>query len=53
MLTADEKMCLRNMVKKEIENIKQKEKLIAMPLNFIKAEHEYKHFLEKLMKKLE
>ncbi|MBW3004976.1 hypothetical protein KY310_04040 [Candidatus Woesearchaeota archaeon] len=54
-LTKDDKMVLREMVKHEIANLEKKQKslFVGMPLSFLKGEHEYKHYLEKLLKKLE
>ena len=54
-LTKDDKMVLREMVKHELENLERKQKslFVGMSLSFLKGEHEYKHYLEELMKKLE
>lgn len=55
MLTKDEKEYLKTIVKDELDKIEKQEKslFIGMSLNFLKGEHEYKHFLEELIKKLE
>lgn len=55
MLTKDDKLVLHEMVKQELERLKKKQKLlfVGMSLSFLKGEHEYKHFLEKLLKKME
>ncbi|MBD3304639.1 hypothetical protein GF343_05845 [Candidatus Woesearchaeota archaeon] len=54
-LTRDDKKVLREMVKHELANFEktQKSLFVGMPLTFLKGEHEYKHYLEKLLKKLE
>jgi hypothetical protein len=54
-LTKDDKMVLRELVKQEMETFEktQKSLFVGMPLTFLKGEHEYKHYLEKLLKKLE
>ena len=55
MLTKDEKEYLRKVVKAELEQFDKKQAtlFIGISPNFLKGEHEYKHFLEKLLKKLE
>ena len=55
MLTKDDKMVLREMVKQELDNVakNQKRLFVGMSPSFLKGEHEYKHYLEKLLKKLE
>ena len=55
MLTKDEKDYLKAVVKKELENLEKQQKalFVGMSLTFLKGEHEYKHFLENLLKKLE
>jgi len=55
MLTKDEKEYLKQIVKEELSKLEKQEKslFIGMSLNFLKGEHEYKHFLEDLLKKLE
>ena len=54
MLTKDETAYLKELVKRELTNFKAEEKTSAMnaALKFLKAEHEYGHFLEKLLEKL-
>jgi len=54
-LTKDEKEYLKEIVKKELDKLKAEQKalFIGMSPNFLKGEHEYKHFLENLLKKLE
>ena len=54
MLTKDEKSYLREIVKRELESFKKDEKPASYDaaVSFLKAEHEYGHFLEKLMEKL-
>ncbi len=54
MLTSDEKEYLRSIVKRELDNFKKTEPTVAREaaLKFLKAEHEYGHFLEKLLEKL-
>lgn len=51
MFDANEKQYLRDLVKRELEEFRKVEK---MPGNvaFLKAEHEYDHFLERLLEKL-
>jgi len=53
-LTPDEKKFLKALVQKEQAHYEKEKKtlLIDMPLNFLKGEHDYKHFLEQLLKKL-
>ena len=55
MLTKDEKEYLRKIVKEELDKFEKKQSalFVGMSLNFLKGEHEYKHFLENLLKKLE
>jgi len=55
MLTKDEKEYLRKIVKEELDKFEKKQSalFIGMSLTFLKGEHEYKHFLENLLKKLE
>jgi hypothetical protein len=54
-LTNDEKAYLKKIVKEELENFDKKKKslFIGMSLSFLKGEHDYTHFLENLLKKLE
>lgn len=55
MLNQDEKRYLRELVKRELERFRQEKKMlfIDMPLPFLKGEHEYVHFIEGILKKLE
>jgi len=55
MLTADEKKYLQGLVKRELELFRKDEKSSAREtaLSFLKAEHEYGHFLERVLKKLQ
>ncbi len=55
MLTKDEKEYLKKIVKEELVKLEKQQKalFIGMSLNFLKGEHEYKHFLENLIEKLE
>ena len=55
VLTKDEKTHLKELVKRELALFKKESKLSAAgaALPFLKAEHEYSHFLERLMEKLE
>lgn len=54
-LTSDEKKFLRFVVQKELEHYKRDRKtmLVDLPLSFLKGGHDYVHFLEDLLKKLE
>lgn len=54
MLDSNEKEYLRTIVKRELDSFRKKEKLVAMDaaVKFLKAEHEYGHFLEKLLERL-
>lgn len=54
MFSKDEKEFLRVIVKRELESFVKQEKSVAREaaLNFLKAEHEYEHFLERLLEKL-
>ena len=54
MLTDNEKEYLRMIVERELEAFKKNEKSTAREssVNFLKAEHEYGHFLEGLLEKL-
>jgi hypothetical protein len=53
-LTADEKQYLKAIVQKELEHFARDKKtmFLDLPVLFIKGEHDYKHFLEELLKKL-
>jgi len=55
MLTNDEKNYLKDLVKRELELFKKEQKMTVLwsELSFLKAEHEYGHFLEGLLEKLE
>jgi|GEM_PF-2781412 len=55
MFSSDEKKVLAIMVKRELESFKKDEKAGARgaSVGFLKAEHEYQHLLENLLKKLE
>ena len=55
MLTKDEKEYLKAVVKQDLEKLGKGEKVFLMDMSpsFLKGEHEYKHFLEELLKKLE
>jgi len=55
MFSNDEKEFLKDLVKRDLEHFKKEEKTVAMEsaLKFLKAEHEYGHFLEKLLEKLQ
>ncbi|MEM4242854.1 MAG: hypothetical protein QXM31_03045 [Candidatus Woesearchaeota archaeon] len=54
-LTADEKKFLRFFVQKELEHYKRDRKtmLVDLPVSFLKGGHDYTHFLEDLLKKLD
>lgn len=54
MFSDDEKEVLRELLKREIEHFKKEESTVAMgsAVKFLKAEHEYGHFLEGLLDKL-
>lgn len=54
MFSNDEKEFLKELVKREMEHFKKEEKTVAMEsaLKFLKAEHEYGHFLENLLAKI-
>ncbi len=53
MLTKQEKEYLAELLKKELKHFNQEGKtaMDSAP-GFLKAEHEYKHFLENLLKKI-
>ncbi len=55
MFSNDEKEFLKELVKRELEHFKKEEKTVVMSsaLKFLKAEHEYGHFLENLLEKLQ
>jgi hypothetical protein len=54
-LTPDEKKYLRDAVQKELDHFVRDNKtlLIDNPVSFLKGGHDYKHFLEQLLKKLQ
>ena len=54
MLTSEEKEYLRGVVKRELDAFRNEEKTVAFEsaVGFLKAEHEYGHFLEKILEKL-
>ncbi len=54
-LTNDEKSFLKFFVQKELEHFKRDKKtmIVDLPVSFLKGEHDYQHFLEQLIKKLE
>jgi len=54
MLNKNEKTYLNQVVTRELEKVKKTKKglFIGMSKEFLKAEHEYEHFLENLIKKL-
>ncbi|MEM4253916.1 MAG: hypothetical protein QXR48_00825 [Candidatus Woesearchaeota archaeon] len=55
MLTSEEKRFLKFVVQKELEHYKRDRKtmLVDLPLSFLKGGHDYVHFLEGLLKKLD
>ena len=53
VLSRMEKEYLARMVRREIEHFKKDAKVRTMDVQFLKAEHDLKHFLEGLLKKLE
>lgn len=54
-LTKNEKAYLKEVVKKELEHFAREKKtlLTNLPPQFLKGEHDYQHFLENLLKKLD
>ena len=54
MFTNDEKEYLKILLKRELDHFKREEPTVAAEsaLKFLKAEHEYGHFLERLLEKL-
>jgi len=54
MFSDDEKEVLRVLVKREIERFKKENNIADMgaSVKWLKAEHEYRHFLDRLMEKL-
>jgi len=55
MLTNDEKSYLKELVKRELEHFKRDGKAASQDaaVGFLKAEHEYGHFLENILEKLQ
>ncbi len=55
MLTKDETTYLKELVKRELEHFKREGKTASQDaaVRFLKAEHEYGHFLEELLEKLQ
>ena len=52
-LTALEKKYLKSIVEKELAHFAREQKtLFDADISFLKGEHDYKHFLEALLKKL-
>jgi len=54
MFNEDEKKFLKMLVERELKALKANETTMAREASvaFLKAEHEYEHFLEKVMEKL-
>ena len=54
MFSDEEKQYLKELLERELEHFRREEKTVAKDaaLRFLKAEHEYGHFLEKLLEKL-
>ena len=54
MFSSDEKEYLRELLKREFERFKKGEKasMSSSAVKLLKAEHDYGHFLERLMEKL-
>jgi len=54
MFSNDEREFLKELVKRELEHFRKDEKTAGMDaaLKFLKAEHEYGHFLENLLAKI-
>lgn len=50
MFNTDEKTVLKDLVKRELDGMGKEE--CCVPVGFLKAKHEYVHFLEGLMEKL-
>jgi hypothetical protein len=53
-MSEDEKEYLRNLVQKELDGVKKTGKSVVLGSTpaFLKAEHEFEHFLENLLEKL-
>ena len=54
MFTSDEKADLKELVKRELTRFNKEKKVASMEaaVKFLKAEHEYGHFLENLIEKI-
>ncbi len=54
MLTAQDKKYLKLLVENELKHFERDKKtlILDLPVSFLKGEHDYKHFLEELLKKL-
>ncbi|MEM3154534.1 MAG: hypothetical protein QW165_03130 [Candidatus Woesearchaeota archaeon] len=54
MLTKDEKEYLKELVRRELEHFRKDGKIASQDatVRFLKAEHDYGHFLEKILEKL-
>ncbi len=56
MFSNDEKEVLRVLLKRELDNFRKAQKIpgdLEASVKFFKAAHEYGHFLEKLLEKLQ
>ena len=55
MFSTEEKQYLKALLKRELEHLRKEQKASAMEVSIpgLKAEHEYGHFLEELLKKLQ
>ena len=55
MFSNDEKEYLKELIKRELEQFRKEGKTASMDaaVRFLKAEHEYGHFLEGLLEKLQ
>jgi hypothetical protein len=55
VLTKSDRDYLGALVQKELEHFSSEQKtlFIDVPLQFLKGEHDYRHFLEALLKKLD
>ena len=55
MFSNDEKEYLRELIKRELAHFRTEQKTVAMDaaVKFLKAEHDYGHFLERLLEKLQ
>lgn len=54
-LTPQEKKFLKELVKRELEHYVREKKtlLVDVPVSFLKAGHDYKHFLDEIIRKLD